>query len=72
MPHAVYTESFTSLPIMFERTNLPKEIKTLQKKLEAQSKIQLLTKFLLFLRELLGFALPSVVDHLVGDIFLFF
>ena len=72
MPHMVYPESVTSLLIMFGRTNLPKEFKRLRKKAEAQTKTQLLTKFLLFPRETLGFALSNVVDHLVGDICLFF
>lgn len=72
MPCLTYPESVTSLLIMSGRTNLPKEIKSLPKKLEAQSKTRLLTKFLLFPRETLCFALPNVVDHWVGDIRPFF
>lgn len=66
------TQSVASLLIVFGRTNLTKEIKSLWKKLEAQSKTGLLTAFLLYPREPLGFALPNVVDLQVGDICPFF
>lgn len=72
VPHVVYPESAASLQTMFGRTNLPKEIESLWKKLEAQSKTWLLTKFLpSFPREPKSFHLPNVVGHLVGNICLF-
>lgn len=68
MPHVVCSEPVASLLIMFGKTNLLKEIDLSRKKLETESKPWWLTNFLLFPRETLGFTLPNVIDHQVGDI----
>lgn len=68
MLHGVYTEAAVPLLITLGRIHT-QEI-SLQKKLEAQTKTQLLIKFLHFKGESQGFALTSVADHLVFPFFI--
>lgn len=69
MPRVVYIESFIAYHVWKDQ---PSQKNQIWKKLEAQSKTRLLTRFLLYPRETLGFAPHNVDGILVGDICLGF